>query len=110
MKETVERFLMSQIGAELPVWAKAMVALTNVILILMLSWMLMRLSGRLLRALNAHMARSQSSEEERKRKAEEAQREYDDLVQYAKDFVAKDPRVVANVFKGWMSTDGKAAG
>lgn len=50
------------------------------------------------------------AEEERKRKAEEAQREYDDLVQYAKDFVAKDPRVVANVFKGWMSTDGKAAG
>ncbi len=48
------------------------------------------------------------AEEERKRKAEEAQREYDDLVQYAKDFVAKDPRVVANVFKGWMSTDGKA--
>jgi len=67
VKETVERFLMSQIGAELPVWAKALVALTNVILILMLSWMLMRLSGRLLRALNAQMARSQSNEEERKR-------------------------------------------
>ena len=46
-------------------------------------------------------------EEERKRKAEEAQREYDELVQYAKDFVAKDPRVVANVFKGWMAGDGK---
>ncbi|MBU3724012.1 MAG: flagellar basal body M-ring protein FliF [Burkholderiaceae bacterium] len=50
------------------------------------------------------------AEEERKRKAEEAQREYEELVQYAKDFVAKDPRVVANVFKGWMSTDAKAAG
>lgn len=50
------------------------------------------------------------AEEERKRKAEEAQREYEELVQYAKDFVAKDPRVVANVFKGWMSTDSKAAG
>jgi flagellar M-ring protein FliF len=46
-------------------------------------------------------------EEERKRKAEEAQREYDELVQYAKDFVSKDPRVVANVFKGWMAGDGK---
>jgi len=47
------------------------------------------------------------AEEERKRKAEQDQRDYEELVNYAKDFVAKDPRVVANVFKTWMNADAK---
>jgi len=47
------------------------------------------------------------AEEERKRKAEQDQRDYEELVTYAKDFVAKDPRVVANVFKTWMNADAK---
>jgi flagellar M-ring protein FliF len=47
------------------------------------------------------------AEEERKRKAEQDQRDYEELVTYVKDFVAKDPRVVANVFKTWMNADAK---
>ena len=67
MKETIERFLVIQMGTELPGWAKALVALTNVFLILLISWALMRASGRVLRALNDQMGRAKPDPEERKR-------------------------------------------
>ncbi len=43
------------------------------------------------------------SEDERKRLDEDKQREYDELIAYAKDYVTKDARVVAAVFKDWLS-------
>ena len=49
------------------------------------------------------------AEEERARKAKEAQREYEELVQYARDFVAKEPRAVSAVFKAWMAVDAQKA-
>ena len=42
------------------------------------------------------------SGEDRKRLEEEKQREYDELIAYAKDYVTKDPRVVAAIFKDWL--------
>ena len=43
------------------------------------------------------------AEEERKRSDEDRQREYEELIAYAKDYVGKDPVVVAAVFKDWLS-------
>ncbi len=42
------------------------------------------------------------SEDERKRLEEDKQREYEELITYAKDYVTKDPRVVASIFKEWL--------
>jgi flagellar M-ring protein FliF len=46
-------------------------------------------------------------EEERRIAAERAENEYEDLIEYAKAYVQSDPRVVSNVFKGWMMLDSK---
>ena len=43
------------------------------------------------------------TEDERKRLDEDKQREYEELIAYAKDYVTKDARVVAQVFKDWLS-------
>lgn len=67
MKDVVERFFVAQMGAELPGWAKGLVALTNVFLILLMSWVLMSVSGRLIRALNQRIAGKNPNLEERKR-------------------------------------------
>lgn len=67
MKEIVERFFASQMGAELPAWAKGLVALTNVFLILLMAWALLGISGRLIRALNSRVVSKKPSLEERKR-------------------------------------------
>lgn len=67
MKDILERFLMTQFGAELPGWAKVIVALTNVFLILFIAWALMGAAGKLLRALNARMIEKNQDPEERKR-------------------------------------------
>ncbi len=67
MKDILEHFLVTQLGAELPGWAKVAVSLTNVFLILLISWALMGGSGRLLRALNARMTAKNPDIEERKR-------------------------------------------
>lgn len=67
MKDILERFLMTQFGAELPGWAKVVVSLTNVFLILLISWVLMSGSRRLLRALNSRMTAKNPDIEERKR-------------------------------------------
>lgn len=67
MKEAIERFLVSQMGTALPGWAKALVALTHVFLILLISWALIQASGRVLRALNDQMGRAKPDPEERKR-------------------------------------------
>ncbi len=42
------------------------------------------------------------SEEDRKRMEEEKQREYEQLIEYAKEYVTKDARVVAAIFKDWL--------
>lgn len=42
------------------------------------------------------------AEEERKRDDEDRQREYEELIAYAKEYVSKDPVVVAAVFKDWL--------
>ncbi len=67
MKEFVERFFVAQLGAELPVWAKGLVALTNVFLILLISWALLSASGRLIRALDSGWAVKHPNPEDRKR-------------------------------------------
>jgi moderate conductance mechanosensitive channel len=67
MKDILERFLMTQFGAELPGWAKVLVSLTNVFLILVIAWALMGAAGRLLRALNARITQKSEDLEERKR-------------------------------------------
>lgn len=46
-------------------------------------------------------------EEERRIAAERAENEYEDLIEYAKAYVQSDPRVVSNVFKGWMMLDSQ---
>ena len=43
------------------------------------------------------------SEEDRLRAEADKQREYDELIAYAKDYVGKDPVVVASVFKDWLA-------
>jgi len=48
-------------------------------------------------------------EEERARKDEESKREYDDLITYATDFVAENPKVVATIFKEWLADDAAAS-
>lgn len=67
MKDILEHFLVAQLGAALPGWAKVAVSLTNVFLILLISWALMGASGRILRALNARMTAKNPDLEERKR-------------------------------------------
>ncbi|WVN41452.1 mechanosensitive ion channel family protein [beta proteobacterium MWH-UniP1] len=67
MKDILERFLVTQFGAELPGWAKVVVSMTNVFLILLISWALMSGSGRVLRTLNARMTARNPDLEERKR-------------------------------------------
>jgi len=67
MKDILEHFLVTLLGAELPGWAKVAVSLTNVFLILLISWVLLGVSRRLLRALNGRMTARSSDLEERKR-------------------------------------------
>lgn len=67
MKDLVERFLKHFTGAELPAWATAIIALTNVFLILLLAWVTWGLIGRLIRLLNGRMVERNADPEERKR-------------------------------------------
>lgn len=67
MKEFVERFFVTQIGAELPGWVKVLVSLTNVFLILLVAWGLLTISGRLLYLLDDRMRSRSAEPEERKR-------------------------------------------
>lgn len=67
MKDIVERFVVAQLGAELPAWAKALVSLTNVFLILLVSWALLSLSSRLIRLLDSRLGEKNPDSEERKR-------------------------------------------
>lgn len=67
MKDIVERFFVAQMGVELPAWAKGLVALTNVFLILLAAWLVMGLSRRALRLMNARLIHQASEIEERKR-------------------------------------------
>ncbi len=65
MKEIVERFLVGLFGAEIPAWAKALIALTNVFLILAAAWLAMGLISRLLRTLSKRVgARSGNREDQ----------------------------------------------
>jgi small conductance mechanosensitive channel len=67
MKDILERFLVSQFGAELPGWAKILISMANVFLILLISWALMGAAGRVLRALNVRMTAKNPDLEGRKR-------------------------------------------
>lgn len=67
MKDIVERFFVAQMGVELPAWAKGLVALTNVFLILLAAWLAMRVSSRTLRLLNSRLTHQAGEIEERKR-------------------------------------------
>lgn len=67
MKDLVERLLKHFTGAELAGWATALIALTNVIVILLLSWLLWGLIARLIRLLNGRMSARNPNPEERKR-------------------------------------------
>ena len=50
-------------------------------------------------------AQKKEEEEARKRQEEGKKAEYDELVKYAFDYVTNDPRVVAGLFKQWLSED-----
>ncbi len=67
MKEFVERFFVTQLGTELPGWAKVLVSLTNVFMILLVAWGLFTISGRLLHLLDDRMRARSAEPEERKR-------------------------------------------
>lgn len=67
MKEIVERFLVGLFGAEVPAWAKILVSLTNVFLILVASWLFMGFVRKVLRTLNQRMATRSSDPEDQKR-------------------------------------------
>lgn len=67
MREIVERFLVGLLGAELPSWAKLLVSLTNVFLILAASWLLLGFVRRVLRTLNHRIAERSGDLEDRKR-------------------------------------------
>ena len=50
-------------------------------------------------------AQKKEEEENRKRQEESKKAEYEELVKYAYDYVTNDPRVVAGLFKQWLSED-----
>jgi len=54
-------------------------------------------------------AQKKEEEETRKRQEESKKAEYDELVKYAFDYVTNDPRVVAGLFKQWLSEDANKA-
>jgi len=54
-------------------------------------------------------AQKKEEEESRKRQEESKKAEYDELVKYAFDYVTNDPRVVAGLFKQWLSEDATKA-
>jgi small conductance mechanosensitive channel len=64
MKDFIERLLTAHFGTELPVLVKALIALTNVFLILIIAWVLLAAISKLLRLLNDRMrAKSQEIED-----------------------------------------------
>jgi small-conductance mechanosensitive channel len=67
VKDLIENFLVNHLGTGLPAWGKALLALTNVFLILLLSWALLSAVGTLLRALNSRMVAHNPDIDERKR-------------------------------------------
>ncbi len=67
MKDIIERLLVSALGAELAPWAKVLVSLTNIFLIALAAWLLMRLSARLLKIFNGRLLVSADCLEDRKR-------------------------------------------
>lgn len=67
MKDLVQRFLEHLTGAELAGWAVALIALTNVFVILLLAWVIWGLIGRLIRLLNSRMVANNPDSEDRKR-------------------------------------------
>ncbi len=55
-----------------------------------------------------HMEEEKRLAEERKaRLAQEMAAEYEELLAHAKEFVEREPRIVAGVFKDWMAADNK---
>ena len=54
-------------------------------------------------------AQKKEEEESRKRQEESKKAEYEELVKYAFDYVTNDPRVVAGLFKQWLSEDAAKA-
>jgi len=67
VKDIIERLLVSALGAELAPWAKVLVSLTNIFLIALAAWLLMRLSARLLKIFNGRLLVSADCLEDRKR-------------------------------------------
>ena len=67
MKDIIERLLVSVLETELAAWAKVLVSLTNIFLIALAAWLLMRLSARLLRVFNRRLLVSADCLEDRKR-------------------------------------------
>ena len=67
MKDIIERLLVSALETELAPWAKVLVSLTNIFLIALAAWLLMRLSARLLRVFNRRLLVSADCIEDRKR-------------------------------------------
>jgi len=50
-----------------------------------------------------------AEEEQRKRADEEKQKEYEDLLEYTRDYVQREPRVVSTIFKEWLKEEQAAA-
>jgi len=49
-------------------------------------------------------------EESRKRADSEKQKEYEELLEYTRDYVQREPRVVSTIFKEWLKEEQPAAG
>lgn len=49
-------------------------------------------------------------EESRKRADSEKQKEYEELLEYTRDYVQREPRVVSTIFKEWLKEEQQAAG
>ena len=67
MKDFVARLLSSALETELPGWAIALISLTNVFLILVIAWIALGVSSRLLKLLNKRMQSRSEAVEDRKR-------------------------------------------
>lgn len=67
LKQSIERLIRSFWAADIPVWAEVLIALVNVFVILVLVWLVHRVTRRVIRLLKARLAASAPDVEGQKR-------------------------------------------
>ena len=61
-------------------------------------------------AIENHVFEEKRAEEEARTRADaEKQQEYEDLLEYTRDYVQREPRVVSTIFKEWLKEEQPAA-